>query len=132
MDLRRKQEIVDWIRNNYPDSCFGINNKNVNVDEFFSADEITDYFYYEDLKLCGCGYPQYSEKLIMMILEKFSSGEYINMDNELDKTKIGLYDIVLKVLDTHNFTNHNGNVTLSFLTEKGKMYLDALKEKWEK
>lgn len=132
MDLRRKQEIVGWIMNNDPDSCFGINNKNVNVDEFFVVSEITDYFYFEDMKFCGCGYPKHAEKLIMTILEKFSSGEYINMDNELDEMKIGLYDIVLKVLDQHNFTYHNGNVTRSFLTEKGEMYLDALKEKWEK
>ena len=130
MDLRRKKEIVGWIRNNFPDSTLGMNYKDVDVDEFFCVDEITDYFYFEDLKFCGCGYRDESEKLIMSILDTFDAYHCYNFDSEHDETKIGLHDIALKILDSHGFIDHGTSIYSSFLTNKGKMYLDSLREKY--
>lgn len=127
MTIERKKEIFEWIIKNHPDSCFALSYKDDEVDEFSpEASEIVNHFYITDLKLCGCGYSMLSKKCIMHILRRIANEDcYITHDSEEVKA---LKDIVLKLLDNHGFIYHGSSIYSCSITDKGKMFLDALED----
>lgn len=133
MTLKRKKDIVGWIKNHYPKSCIAYDYKDQPVDEFCpDADEIISFFYNEDLGLCGCGYPEYSKRYLYKVLKTVNDEHWFRYgsDHQSEET-IALIDIMLKTLDHHGFIYHNSSVGCCGITEKGKMFLDALEEKFE-
>jgi len=91
--------------------------------------------YYEVMKFCGCGNPQSVLEQLRDVLE-WTDGGYDREWKEQDdgfrrligdnETTILMYKYWLCM---HNWTEHGGNITYSWLTPEGDEVLALLKEK---
>jgi hypothetical protein len=150
MDILQKlSNYMKYIINTYPDGCAAYNwtqgsyNEiltNKRLPEEYEIEDIVEdclkEFHYEDLGLCGCGSPEETYEVIRKILNIQSSdkdwrtkqrefSEICNADMNNENYN-GLIQFVLYVLDNKGFLEHGSSISGSWLTEKGKIYLDLL------
>ena len=159
MTKSRKLEIIKYILTNYPKSCMYANHvQNVGnsskeivpVEEWdkfvdltncadctdeITTDEISDFFMYELMKICGCGNP------FRMIVLTASVLEEINVSGFPDKLGVTIPTSMSKVVGDDDFklafiyqlnglglTEHGCSISHMSLTELGKMVLDVFKD----
>ena len=150
MDILQKlSNYMKYIIKTYQDGCAAYNwiqgsyNEiltNKRLPEEYEIEDIVEdclkEFHYEDLGLCGCGCPEETYEVIRKILNIQSSNakwetkqkqfsELCNADMD-NANYSGLIQFVLYVLDNKGFLEHGSSIGGSWLTEKGKIYLDLL------
>lgn len=125
-------EIKDYIIKTYPDSCLAYNYNSSYFEELL-IEECEDFFYYEKLNWCGCGYPDEAKSVIRDYLEVVNK----KFDNDADfYDKFGVkyvYDDKLLLclaytIDAAGFTEHGTSIGGAWLTDEGKMLLWLLQQ----
>lgn len=88
-----------------------------------------DAFYYGQLKLCGCGNPDQVHKLLLDCAKCFAtSPSHENIENieKIIKDNTGVVaEFIAHFLDDKELTEHGGSVYGSWLTGRGKQFIDA-------
>ena len=141
----RLSEIAEFVVEKYPDCCMAVNNdvnKGCREDwyEEYLIDPLMDFFSFELLDMCGCGYPEDTHELIRKILtirsewqdKKISYEEIKNRyknDVDLDDSNnnhYGALQFILYILDAYGIVEHGSSIGGCWLTDLGKMYLTVL------
>ena len=143
MTIERKKEIFEWIIKNHSNSAFAQSYEGVKVDfadesDYAFAVDSTDFvyhFYCADLGLRGCGNILIEAKYLANILRSLPDAEhsmeyYQDKDTEPNDPEevVAPRNVALLLLDSHGFTNHCNSIYRSEITDKGKMFLDALED----
>ena len=138
-------EIAEKIVKHHPDCCIAENHEVINGcrEDWYEKSLINllmNYWMYEDLGLCGCGYPGCTCEVIRKYLhirqdkqqDKLTYTEVANRYkselhiNDYDLDQFGLLQFMMYILDLNGFTEHGSNITSCWLTEKGEMLLTTL------
>ena len=160
MTKTRKLEIIKYILKNYPKSCMYANhvqnagnyssNEIVPVEEWdnfvdltnnedytdaISMNEISDFFMYELMKVCGCGNPFRMIVLTASVLKEIDASGFpdklgVTIPTSMSKV-VGDDDFKLAFiyqLDGLGLTEHGSSISNMRLTELGKMVLDVFKD----
>jgi len=138
---------MKFIIKTYPKGCASYNWLNYYADilndkrfpEDYEFDNIIEECLNEfdsDIGLCGCGIPEETNEVLRTTLniqssnctwkerqKQFSDICNADMDNE---NYSGLIQFVLYILNDKDILEHGGSVGGSWLSEKGKVYLDLL------
>lgn len=96
---------------------------------------IINYYYYEQLKWCGCGQPRDAIKVIGKYLRAIKEKEFENRKIQFQKS-FGcsyIYENVLLLclayaLDAAEFTDHGSSINFPWLTDDGEYFLYAIDE----
>lgn len=143
------KEIMEFVIKEYPNGCANSNWRNgYYIDIVENKIEIEDWdidniieecmneFIYEDLDLCGCGCPEYTNEIIRLILHAQNQDDYhkkeailnsiCGIDTSENRNYYGLIQFVLYVLDSKGFLEHGGSAGGAWLTNKGKLFLELL------
>lgn len=155
-------EIRNWIKEKYPDSCIRINDDmddRYNLNESYRnpclepqqlLEDVSDFFKYEMLNLCGCGCPDLTVESIRDYLQIINKRTKSNnksdcwnvMRKELedkfgypDVCSNGLLQYMAYDLDERGFTNHGSNISGAWIEDLGEKCLFVfdvyLKENYE-
>jgi hypothetical protein len=135
MELNLKN-ISDFIMGNYPDSCLAHNNKYFDYYDEELLEECDKFFYHEVLRMCGCGTPENTRKIIKIIMNAQNQKDYcvrnkmineiLGIDRNQNDMYNGLIQFILYTLDDKGLIEHGSSINGSWLTELGKMYLYIL------
>lgn len=144
-------DIAKYITSKYPD-CWLNRNMELYEEDFdksflndFLINDLMIFFSHEKLKLCGCGYPEYTEEAIRKLLNIRKDSFELNLSFEQEKDRYktdldldinnklhyGLLLFMLYELNDKGFLEHGFSITNCKLTNEGKMYLEVL-NKWHK
>lgn len=140
-DLKRLNEIRDYVVTKYPECCLSINYDGFKFEDVgfipVLTEELSNFFWCEYMNLCGCGDPEQVQEVIKKYLnvvrDHFNEKEESNRDSIMKQTfeVEYVYDnslllFLAYVLDSYEFTNHGSSVGGAFITDLGRMYLDVL------
>lgn len=138
-------EIAEWIISQKPNCCMAINNEVIKGKRDKEYEEslikpVMDYWMFEDLEICGCGYPECTYEVIRNYLQIIHDyGEpttniksikdgyltklHISFDDDM---QLGLLQFMAYILDEHEFIKHGSSIVFPWLTDKGRMLLSTL------
>ena len=136
---------LDFIYENFPDSCFVYNNKKeealdaINNEYSWIIEEMLLLFEEgkEGLPTCDCGTPYYTRLFIYKVLKSQRAKGYFNKKEQRDKifgldskneVVWGAIQFALYVLDSVGFVDHGSSINSAYLTKKGEIYFLLLEE----
>ena len=95
-------------------------------------ESIVEARWFEDLKFCGCGYPEETRAYLLGILKAIkqrsdSDWKEDTIDQAINNPEMFRY-FMLYVLDAMGLTEHGSNVGGSWLTEKGIAFVKEMEE----
>ena len=148
MNIKKKlASYMDYILKTFPAGCASYNWLNTydgiltkkRLPEDYEINYIIEDCLSEfsaDLELCGCGCPSYTFEVLRRILNikskdydydttKKKYNELCNSDMD-NQNYYGLIQFVWYVLDRKEYLEHGSGISSTWLTEKGKIYLDLL------
>lgn len=134
-EIKERKELVDIFF-----AKDSISNESLNQNyctEMTDDEEFLSLFFAEAFEFCCCGCLSMSIKFVRDILKCYEDEEGLSPHLNLDKAKEvcgndNITDFILHWLDTVKLTDHGSSVYGSWLTDKGKVLRDYLKEVvWE-
>ena len=148
-------QIVKYLTECFPDSCFAVNYRNGPYVENIN-EELYNYFRYEVLDWCGCGAPEEADKQVLKYLnlvdipwrDKLDTTwekKLSNFDSKYKKYKElcreyfgceSVYDNPLLLclaytMDAAEFTEHGSGIGGAWIEPKGKIYRYAIQKHLE-
>ena len=140
MTRKRRKEIVEFIRTNYPKSCIAYNTKGKTIDEIILPDEqdedvgdlvnmenLNSFFYHEIVNFCGCGDPEMIQLLFIKYLKIYNSPFWTKMAalDDLREEDEEKYYLMAYEIARCDFTAHGSNINGAWITDLGKMALEV-------
>jgi len=127
------RKIADYIKEHYPDSCIAYNDIESNMSGCELVEEISDFFSYEIIGLCGCGCPEdtiVSIRDYLQIVNDKRNEEWETIKNKfLEKFGVEtVYDnpllqFMAYTLDDKGLTDHGTSIGGNWITDLGRMCL---------
>lgn len=131
------RKIADYIKEHYPDSCIAYNDREGNMSGYELVEEIADFFSYEIIKLCGCGYPEDTiisiRNYLQIVNDKLNEKWETTKEKFLKKFGVEaasdnpLLQFMAYMLDDKGLTEHGTSIDGNWITDLGKMCLYVYK-----